>query len=650
LLDLIASLAVLAVNRIMHVMPMRFNLWFGRALSGIFYMFSGKRKQVTYANIRAAFCREKTPEQIRQIARGVYTHAAQTFAELISMTKVDAKYVEKYISVKNFERVQEASKNPRGMILVSAHFGNWELSLVTSAVKGFPLYILARDQKMKRLNELFNKLRESKGSVVVRKGADIKRLIKVLRQGKSVGLLADQNAGVNGELLELFGRPASTAVGPYRLAQKDGAMILPAFIHRKKGPYHELVLEEIISIRENEDIIPHMEKYNRLLEKHVRQDPEQWFWMHKKWKMNPVRKIIVLDDGKKGHFKQSMAVVNEIKKYRREEGRDPANILLEVIRVRFYSRFRKAVFKAAAPFFGRRCQGKPGLLRWALDGESCERALGTYADIIISCGSSTSALNMMLKEENYARNIAILDPGALIRGKFDLVIIPRHDICRGSGGAKEKKGNVVVTELAPNLISSPQYDPENGESTEEKCCDGKVDVGVLIGGNNKYFTFSEKLVRDVLAAASGFCEKHNGRMHVTTSRRTPELAERSAENLLGSLPGGGTFVAGRRDRDPDTVEKILKKCGIIIVSGESISMVSEAVSSGKHVLVFMPEKMSGKKTKYERFVMRLADLGYVTLTEPGDIIERAGEALQKKGLIDPGEDSRNIRSKLYRLF
>ncbi len=644
------SFAILLLNRFLHFMPMRFNLWLGRSLSGIFYMLSGKRKRVTYSNIRASFCHEKSPEEIRVIARGSYTHAAQIFAELIAMTKVDARYIEKYVHVTNFERIQSAAKNPRGMILISAHFGNWELSLAVSAAKGFPLYVLARDQKLKKLNELFNKLRESKGSIVVRKGTDIKRLIRVLKEGSSVGILADQNAGVHGELLELFGRPASTAIGPYRLAQKEGALILPAFIHRRKGPYHELILEEIMSIGKNDDIVPYMEKYNRLLEKHIRQDPTQWFWMHKKWKMNPVKKVVVLNDGRKGHLNQSMAVVSEIRKYRESEGHDPDNIRVKTVSVDFKNVFRRSVFKGLSPFFGPAFQGRPALLRWALAKQSCEALLSEYADIFISTGSGLSSVNRMLKIENYARGVVVLDPGRALRGKFDLVIIPRHDIRPEKGVEAEKQSNVVVTELAPNLVGAEGAGSFGISGEGPPGRKGKLDVGVLIGGENKYFRMPGRIVETVLRQAMAFCDGSGGYLHVTTSRRTSREAEHAAEKTLKGYSRTGTLVMGSSDKDPGTVRKMMEKCDLLVVSGESISMVSEAVSSGKRVLVFMPEKAARKMTKYERFTTRLAERGYLALVDPVDIADGARRALESADRPVLPLDGSLIRKKLYRLF
>ncbi|MGB3082368.1 MAG: lysophospholipid acyltransferase family protein, partial [Candidatus Omnitrophota bacterium] len=314
---------VRVVNVLFHLMPIRLNLWLARRLGVLAYYLSGRRKQIAYANLKAAFSKEKTPYEIKHIAKNVYVQAAQTFAELLSLTKVNTQYLEKYIKFRHRDRLEKASKNSKGLIFISAHFGSWELMIATSITIGHPLHILARDQKMKRLNELLHRIRESKGNTVIRKGMDIKNIFQVLRRGDSIGILGDQNAGPTGTLLDFFGRPASTAIGPYRFAQKTGAWVLPAFMHRVKGPYHEVVLEEPMIIGKNEDITPYAQAYNRLLEKHVREDPDQWFWMHKKWKMTPVKKIMVLDDDKKGHLKQSLAVVKQIKRYREKEGFSP---------------------------------------------------------------------------------------------------------------------------------------------------------------------------------------------------------------------------------------------------------------------------------------------------------------------------------------
>ncbi|MFH1665163.1 MAG: ELM1/GtrOC1 family putative glycosyltransferase [Candidatus Omnitrophota bacterium] len=655
MLDLIASFLVRGVNRVFHVMPIRFNLWLGRRAGGLLYRLSGKRRRITYSSLKAAFCGEKTPAEIKGITKGVYRQIAQTFAEILSMTKVDKRYIEKFVNVHNLERVDAASRNPRGMIFLSAHFGNWELSTVTGGIKGYPLYLLARDQKMRRLNELLNILRESKGSIVIRKGVDIRNIFRVLLKGKSVGMLADQNAGPNGVLLDFFGRPASTAAGPYRFAQESGAVILPAFIHRAKGPYHELFVEPPMYVEKGVDVSVYMREYDRLLEKHIRKDPDQWLWMHKRWKMTPVKSVMVLDDGKKGHLKQSLAVVEQIKRYRGDEGYAPEHLKIDVIKVTFRNKAARTVFSAMSPFFTPRCQGCMKCLRRALENESYDNAVNRYADVIVSCGSALSGVNSLLKMENYARNVSVLDPGYLNRGKFDLIVLPRHDVLR----KKVKGENVVITELAPNLIRGDlvrayagDIHVPGGQRGMRGAC-----IGLLFGGDNTYFHFGEDLARKVAEKVKEACDRIDGYACVTTSRRTPPGAEEALARVFAENPRCVKFVRGQVDQDEHTVEKILGAAEVIIVSGESISMVSEAVSSGKRVLVFMPEKKVSHGTKYEDFVRGLAERGYVKQVDVDDIAleaERAaGEICGKAGCrpdtVIP-DDNERIYRKMHKLF
>ena len=649
LLDLIAAFFIRGINLIFHVTPIHFNLWLGRCLGALVCLLSGKRSRITYANLKAAFCAEKSPDRIKRITKDVYKNVAQTFTEMLSMTKVDSRYIEKFITIRDLRYIEEASKNPNGMILISAHFGNWELSTVASVMKGFPLHMLAREQKMKRLDELLNKLRESKGNIVIRKGADVKNLFRVLREGKGVGLLADQNAGPNGELIDLFGRPASTAVGPYRIAQKTGAWILPAFIHRVKGPYQDLVLEPPMVVEKGDDIVPYMRKYNRLLEKHIRMDPGQWWWMHKKWKITPVKKIMVLDDGKKGHLKQSLAVVKQLKRYREKEGYSPDHTEVDIVRIRFKNKTCKGVFNSISPLFSSRCQGCLKCLKAALDHESYEALVRRYADVIISCGSTLSGVNKLLKIENYARNLTVLDPGVLNRGKFDLVVLPRHDF----PGRHFKEDNVVVTDLAPNLIQADAIASFRKEIEEEVRDPGAPKgacIGLLFGGDNPHFSFGKDLTRSVLEGIKAACERIDGCFYATTSRRTPPAAEKILNEAFEKDPRCVKFISGKNDDDEYTVEKILAISDIVLVSGESISMVSEAVSSGKPVLVFMPDKKTPHYTKYERFVEGLRQRGYLRCVRPGEISSEVARVVECKGELRLPDDNRRIYDKMYRLF
>jgi len=639
---------VRACNIVFHILPMRFNLFLGYVIGGAAYYFSGRRAAITYANLKAAFTGEKGPSEIKKITKRVYKRAGETFSEMISMTKVNKKYIDKYVKVVNMDRIEKASGNPAGMILVSAHFGNWELSTVASAMKGFPLNVLARDQKMVRLYELFNKLRESKGNTVIRKGMDVKKIFRILKKGESVGLLADQNAGASGELVDFFSRPASAATGPYRFAQHSGAWVLPAFIHRVDGPYHELVLEEPMKIGKNDELRPYMERYNVLLEQHIRRFPDHWFWMHKRWKATPLKKVLVLDDGKRGHFKQSMAVVDQIKDHRRNEGVPEQYLDVEVAEVRYKGRWGKLFLNLSACFVSTAFQMHLKILKFALERTSYEHIVSRYADVVVSCGSSLFGVNRIVKLENSARNITVFDPGKYLRNRFNLIIAPRHDFKRGTGGLP---GNMIITDMTPTAISPAGLARIAAEETGEKGM-GASDksIGVLAGGDNKWYRFTEEVAASLASSVNRACSEEGYVLHVTTSRRTPDNAENVLKSSFCGNPFCKKFVSGRMDTDEMTVEKIMAVSDIIIVSGESISMVSEAVASGKPVLVFIPHKITEKVTKYERFLNILERKELIKVV-PVDKICDAVEDI-KRGNIRFGHasDGEKISAMMYRLF
>ena len=163
MLDYIAYIVVRALNVISYALPVSAWLWMGRRLGTAVFFFNKKRRLVAYANLKAAFSKEKTPQELRRLTKCVYQNMTQTFVEILNLTKVNKEYTDKYVQVINLPRIQNAAKSGRGTILLTAHFGDWELLSLTSAMVGFPILVLVREQKMKRLNELLNRLRESKG-------------------------------------------------------------------------------------------------------------------------------------------------------------------------------------------------------------------------------------------------------------------------------------------------------------------------------------------------------------------------------------------------------------------------------------------------------------------------------------------------------
>jgi mitochondrial fission protein ELM1 len=282
-------------------------------------------------------------------------------------------------------------------------------------------------------------------------------------------------------------------------------------------------------------------------------------------------------------------------------------------------------------------------LEWALEGESYADAVSRYADVIISCGSALFGVNKLLKFENHARSVAVLDPGPLNRRKFDIVIIPRHDIKVEDPKAK----NITVTDLAPNLIDPGELASFRKGAPEVKT---GVCIGLLLGGDNPYFHFSGELARSLVFAIRETCERLDGYLYMTTSRRTPDEAENLIKEAFSDDPRCVKFVSGKDDTDEHTVEKILAVSDMVIVSGESISMVSEAVASGKPVLVFMPDKKTDYFTKYESFAEGLEKKKYLKVVSPEQIPAQAESFIRGKEEHALPDDNARMREKMYKLF
>ncbi len=628
MLDLIASIIVRLLNLIFGLIPISASLWLGRMAGRLVFVFNKKRRLIAYANLRAAFAGERSPGELRGILKRVYQNIAQTFVEILNLTKVSPRYVERYVEIVNFERVVNASKKERGIILLTAHFGDWELSSLVGATVGFPMTVLAREQKMKRLNELLNRLRESKGCRVVRKGLSTKLILRALYNKETVGILADQDAGRNGVFVDFFGRPTSTAPGAFEFSKRTGAAILPNFIARIKGPYHRLFVEEHIDA--SSDTKSAVQRYMKVLETYVRRYPDQWLWLHKRWKSTPLRRVLVLSDGKAGHLNQALAVAKEIRKARcSSQGARSEDTEIAVVDIKYRNGFSRALLLLCASLANWRWHGRTGCLKVCLKPDSYNSLIRLYADFVVSCGMGAAPVNILASIENNAKNIVVMKPGNISLGKFKLAIVPRHDNVR-------EGGNVVITDIAPNLIDQDKMKGD-GERLKGKLALTKNRViGLLAGGDNPDYALTEEIINKVIDEVSKAADELDAEILATTSRRTPKHAERILKERLSNNPRCKLLVIANENNIEEAASGILYLSSIVLVSAESISMVSEAVSSGRGVVAFGLEKRRQTVTKHDRAIENLVSKGYVRVVGPSGIAQAlAGSMSRPEGPRGP---------------
>lgn len=665
MIDYIACIVVRLLNKIFEFVPISVTLWVGRRLGSIAFFFNKKRRLVAYANLKSAFAGEKSPEELRAITKRVYQNMVQTFMEVLNLTKVKRKYVDKYIEIVKMERIRNASKSGRGTILLTAHFGDWELSSLTSSVVGFPITVLVREQKMKRLNELLNRMRESNGCKVIRKGMSTKNILRALYAKNIVGVLSDQDAGKKGMFVDFFGRPASCHSGPFEMAKHTDSLILPNFIVRTGGPYHKVYLEEYIDFRSSsssfdsaqdsperarasrgtsDDVKEKLQKFTSLLESYIRRYPDQWLWLHKRWKSTPVRTILVLNDGRAGHLNQSLAVARQFQKARVAQGYGPGDTRIVTVNVKFKSSFSKNILSLCAGFATWRCHGCMRCMKLCLDNGTYEMLMKTYADFVISCGSSLTAVNVFMSKENNAKNIGIMKPN-IFTGlkKFSLAIIPRHDF-------PPRAKNVVETVTAPNLIDDEVLKNSRDALSRQISMGNESAIGLFAGGDTPEFSLTKDIINSVIDNMSKFARSHRMDILATTSRRTPKDAEGALKNRLGKDSLCKLLIIANEKNLDCAVPGILSLSSIVVVSGESISMISEAIASGKPVVVFTLDKKRDGLTKHEVALRNMEKEGYITIASPGSLASNLEKVWRGKASVRKTKDMDKILERVKALI
>ena len=658
MLDWLACNLVIIIGAILCRLPPSVVVWLGERFGDLAYWLQPKRTRIGLLNLRAAFDGQLAPSQSRRIIRGCYRQLGAGLLELLRLPVVDRAYVDRYIVIEGLERFEAARASGRPVILLTGHYGNWELSSIVTGLNGYPIVALARAQeKFPRLYRLLVSYRESKGCTIIHKGGAMKRLIAALEAGRLVGIVGDQ-ASRQGLFVEFFGRPALFATGPFELAYRNQASILPAFIHRVRGPFHRIVVESPIELSrqtpKDDAIRQGIEAFAEALARHIAEDPRQWLWMHKRWKYTPARRVVILSDGKAGHLKQSLTVLEAIRAHHPSASH-------HVVEVHFRSRFHRAIALLWSWGMPKGLGAVHGL-QWTLTPDTADALLTRYADVVISCGASTAPVNVLWAAEHRARSIVIMNPAPLPLRRFNLVIAPRHD-------GLPKRTNVVQTAGAlvsrrseedwlrarlrlqthPNArldVSATPETPWQGVAHQHPV------VAVFIGGDTAHYALSPVFADALMAHVEQACERGDGWYLVTTSRRTDSAVERILSERLAGAARCRLLLIAHRDPIDGTMDGMLSCADVAVVTGESISMVSEACASGRRVIVVEPPLREGRRpalTKHQRFLRDLVADGYVRLVpvaELGVTIQRSLTTRQAPKRLDNFTAIREAVSRL----
>ncbi len=260
-------------------------------LGRVLFSVAKKHRDIAMDNLTYAFGHEKQPEEIKKIARQVFINLVKVVFEVGWSLHLKESQFAEHFKVNGFHHMKNAYEKGKGVLALTAHFGNWELLTIIGAIIKFPINIVVRPLDFKPLDHFIFNLRTRFGGKIIPKERSIHTIIRSLHRGEIVVLLMDQNVDwYEGVFVDFMGHRACTSKGLALLALKTGAPVIPVFMVRETSGFRTEFGPEIVTVKTGDrqkDIENNTQEYNRVIENFIRRYPDQWFWVHQRWKTKP---------------------------------------------------------------------------------------------------------------------------------------------------------------------------------------------------------------------------------------------------------------------------------------------------------------------------------------------------------------------------
>ncbi|VAW19289.1 hypothetical protein MNBD_BACTEROID05-411 [hydrothermal vent metagenome] len=435
--------------------------------------------------------------------------------------------------------------------------------------------------------------------------------------------------------MPFLGRSASMSIGAVRLALKMDVPICFCVVTRdKNNTNHRLVIEKPFELTKttntSKDITDNLVQVTNVMGKYVSKFPQEYMWFYKIWKYSKQSTVVILSDGKIGHERQSQSVVRMLAKALAQRNiKLDSNVIKIVYKSKAASKTHSFLSSIIPAWIS---QGHLDYLKMFLTPDSYLKVVQAKADFVVSCGSSVAGLNYHFAKDHCAKAIAVLRPGISSLSVFDSVILPLHD----KPNFKSTPKNVVFTKGSPNLITK-EYLQEQSERLLNRYSHLKskmrFKIGVFIGGDSANVYLSIKQMRVFVNQIKDIARQMNADILLTTSRRTPKSIESLLFRELKKDKHCPLMIQANQEDVPEAVGGMMGLSDLLIVSGDSLSMISEAASSGKKTIVFKPmgrEILIKDSNKHESFAIKLHDKGYIFSTDVKHIGQTISNIIMSK--------------------
>jgi KDO2-lipid IV(A) lauroyltransferase len=286
-MNFLAYLLFIVLEKIIPLFPLSFWRFTAKLNAYFFYYVIPVRKKTAARNLKLAFP-EKSSSEISKIVKGAYINVLTVIKEFFYMKKLDKNGLNEIFKTPNIDIIDE-KLNRAGVILISAHYGNWELGAYTTAVmSGHPLNVIVKEQTNKKIDERINRIRTSKGNNMVDMRNSLREVLTLLRENKIVAMLGDQSAPKENVKVNFFVEDVPAFEGAARFAIKTGAAVLFGVPVRNEDNTYTLTLHEIDTGKykdsSEENIRALTQEHVNLLIEYIKLKPDHWLWFHKRFK------------------------------------------------------------------------------------------------------------------------------------------------------------------------------------------------------------------------------------------------------------------------------------------------------------------------------------------------------------------------------
>jgi KDO2-lipid IV(A) lauroyltransferase len=276
------------------LLPRSARLAIGRSLGSLVYALDRRHRRITLANVEMAFGAGRSSREKQAIAEGAFRHFGAMLFEMLTLGRPTWEELQARFDFEGVEELEAARRRGKGVLLVAAHFGNWELHAIAHGYRFGKIHLVAREQDNPYLNRWLEEIRRVSGNEVVYKDRALGQMRKLMREGATVAFVTDQNVHLQDAVfVDFFGRKAATTPVAAWFALKTGAALVPAFCYPQPSGRYRAIYESPVDVEPFRNLDRHAalaavtQKLASIQESHIRRAPDCWLWMHRRWRTRP---------------------------------------------------------------------------------------------------------------------------------------------------------------------------------------------------------------------------------------------------------------------------------------------------------------------------------------------------------------------------